>query len=319
MILVTGGTGFIGFNLVKALKRKGENVIILARKESNLSLFKGLDVKIITGDLNDIGSLKKATTGIDIVYNAAGMLGGPKVTYEQLYAVNVNGTSNLLKACKQNNVKRFIHISSVAAMGNIEQMATENSACKPLSDYDNAKYLSEKVVINSGIPWTIIRPSMVYGPGEKTNKSRMFRLIQKGYFKIIGDGNNLLSTIYIENLITGITLLAKKDEAINEIYILTDGKNYTQNEFVNAIADKLHVYRPMHIPFIAAYMAAFGFKLLSLIGIPQLLTKDRIKTLIGNHSFNIEKAKKMGYNPKISLEDGIERTINWYRQEGILK
>jgi len=294
-ILVTGGTGFIGSHLVNSLLAKGKKLRVLVRKTSNTTYLRKLNVEIFYGSLDDINSLIEATKGIKTVYHLAAMLGSPEITYKQLYDTNVKGTQNLIEACKKNKIKRFILISSVAAMGPAKHMADEKTKCNPVTDYDKTKYFSEIIVKKSNLDWTIIRPTMVYGPGEIRNKAKMFRLIQNKTFFIIGNGKNLMSLVYIDNLIKGIILVGESKKAIRQTYIISDRSPYTMNEFITVIAFKI-------------------------FGVSQLLSKDRIKNMTMNHSFNISKAiNELKYEPKISLDEGVKRTVQWYKEKEILK
>jgi len=319
-ILITGGTGFIGSHLVRALLAKGKKVRVLVRKTSNTANLRKLNVEIFYGSLDDINSLVEATKGIKTVYHLAAMLGSPEITYNQLYEVNVKGTENLIKACTKNKVKRFVLISSVAAMGPAKHMADERTKCNPKTDYDKTKYFSELVVKKSKLEWTIIRPTMVYGPGEIKNKAKMFRLIQKGMFFIIGNGKNLMSLVYVDNLVKGIVLAGESKNAIRQTYILSDRNPYTMSEFITTIAKHEKVRVPFHIPVWFAYLGTFCFRLLRFAGVPQLLSVDRIKNMTINHSFNISKAiKELDYNLETNLNESVKRTVQWYKEKGILK
>jgi len=319
-ILITGATGFIGSHLIDELLKKKEKVRILARKVNRDEKLKQHGLEIYSGSLENIDSLTEATKDVKTVYHLAAMLGGPDVTYKQLYNTNVVGTENLIRACVKNNVKRFVYISSVAAMGPTRHMADETTKCNPVTDYDKTKYFSEIAVRKSELDWTIIRPTMVYGPGEIRNKAKMFRLIQKGFFAIIGNGKNLMSLVYVDNLIKGIILAGESKSSVKQTYIISDKRTYTMNEFVETIAKNENVRMPVHLPVFIAYISALFFRILSIFKIPQLLSKDRIKNLTMNHSFDISKAiKELKYDPKISLDEGVKRTVQWYKEKGILK
>ncbi|MDD5087034.1 MAG: NAD-dependent epimerase/dehydratase family protein, partial [Candidatus Nanoarchaeia archaeon] len=116
-VLVTGATGFIGSNLVDELVKKKKKVRILTRKTNKTEKFESLGIEVFNGCLEDYDSLLNATKNIDAVYHLAAMLGSPEIPYKKIYDVNVKGTENLVRACEKNNVKRFVLISSVAAMG----------------------------------------------------------------------------------------------------------------------------------------------------------------------------------------------------------
>jgi nucleoside-diphosphate-sugar epimerase len=330
-ILITGATGFVGSHLTKALlKSKRNHLILLIRKSSKLTKIKDIieknksRVDIIYGDLNDYSALLRATKGTDIVFHSAAMLGSPEINFRQIHEANVLGTKNLVEASELNKVKRFVHISSVAVYGPIkytkDNPITETTKCNPLTDYDKTKFLSEVAVKKSSLEWTIIRPTMVFGPGETTNKAKMFQLIQKGWFKIIGNGENLMALVYIDNLIDGIIKASKSKKAVDETYVISDDHSYTMNQFIYTIAKHINVKKPVHIPYVIAATSVIGFKVLSLFGVPKLLSMDRIRSLTNHAEFSIAKAKsELKYNPKIDLDKGIKRTVDWYKKNKVLK
>lgn len=322
-ILVTGATGFIGFNLVLRLLKEKKKVRALVRKGSKLNKLKKLNLEIVYGSLEDINSLKRATKNIKKVFHCASLLGSPKITLRKILKVNVKGTENLLKACIANKVKRFIYFSSVAAMGDAGLNANEKTECKPTTFYDISKYKAELVVkeYSKKIGVIIIRPTTVYGPGEIRNKAKLFQLIKKKRFVIIGNGKNLISLVYIDNLIDVVILAANKKNAIWRVYIVSDKRSYTINEFIETIAKVENVKTPWHIPLWIAKLLAFFLETLSRItGTTPILYKERIKNLTKNSSFDISKAEKeLNYKPKISLEQGIRKTADWYKKQNIIK
>ena len=314
--LVTGGTGFIGSNVVNRLTKQRKKTLILTRKRIKKK-------NIIQTDLTK--KIRKLPKDIDIIYHCAGQLGGFNATYKQLYKSNVLTTKNLLESLLKINIERFIHFSSVSAMGPCKPYADEKVQCKPLTPYDKAKYESELVVKKygeeNGLPVTIIRPTMVYGPSEVKNKAKLFQLIQRQILPIIGNGKNLMSLVFIDNLIDGSFLAEKNKKAINQTYVISDEKPCTMNEFICTIARELKVRKPLHIPKVVAYSSAIFFETLArIVKKEPLLSFSRIRNLTSHHSFSIEKAKKeLGYKPKINLRQGIKKTIRWYKQKGILK
>jgi len=319
--IVFGATGFIGSNLANSLIKK-EETIAFVRKSSNTKILNP-KIKIMYGDLNNINSIQKIIQDNITIFNVSGLLGGPNISYKQLYNANVKCTENILKASKNKKIKRFIHFSSVAAIGNPSSIANEETKCNPISGYDKTKYESEIIVKKYckqyNISYTIVRPSFVYGPGEIKNKARMFTYIKKGIFRIIGNGNNLLSVIYIENLIHAINLIMKNKKSINKIYILAD-PTITMKEFVNAIAKTQNVKYPKHISLKSAILIADIFSLINkIIKIPSPLTKDRIRTLTLNRHFDTTKAiKELNFKPVINLEEAMKKTVKWYKNQGII-
>jgi len=318
--LVTGASGFVGVNLVRALSKK-DRVIAFVRKSSDTRFIKNLkDVRIVYGDILDKASIKEACKDVEVVYHAAGALGGFGIGYSHLRKINYEGTKNVAEAAID---KRLIHISSVAAMGPAPDNADESFAPNPVSAYDRAKHESEQAIKaleeENGLRSTILRPTMIYGPYELRNKRRMFELIARGRFFIIGNGKNLMSMLYIRNFVDA-SVLATRKSAIHQLYIISDGRPCTMNELVYTIADQLKVRRPIHVPKPFAYSAAsLMWAAAKLIKFDPPLTFSRINNLTSSHVFSIDKAKKeLGYAPRISLKEGVSNTISWYRDNNYL-
>ncbi len=323
-VLVTGATGFIGSHLVDALLARGAGVRILVRRSSNIEKFKRKDIEIVFGDIRDVASLKRATEDIDVVYHLAALLGEPNVTSEELREINVHGTEKILEVSVANNVKRFLYLSAGAVMGNSTQMADETVECNPSTPYAQSKYDAEQIALkymnDYNLPVTIVRSTMVYGPGEMHSKLKMVQMIKKGLFRIIGDGKNQVSWVYVDNIVQGIILASKKERAIGEIYIISDERPYTMNELVEAMAEELGVKTPGHVPkWIAVIVAVTLEGLSKIFKFSPPLFRDRIISLTANHSLDCSKARiDLGYKSNITLREGIKRTVKYYKESDML-
>ncbi len=324
-ILVTGATGFVGSNIACALLKQGYQVKALVRKTSNTKRLKRKKVTLVYGDILERKTLRVATNDVDIVIHAAGVLGGFRITVDELRLIHVQGTRNLLEAARDSGVKRFILISSIAAVGAVEFIADEKAISRPGTSYDKAKNEGEKLVKRfcrkEKINYTIIRPGFVYGAYEMKKKAKLFQLIQNQKFFIVGSGRNLMSFVYTENLNHGILLALTKKEAINNTYIISDKRPYEMNEFINTIATQLKVRKPLHIPRLIAYIMAIILELIALISKKEpLLSRERINNLTSSFGFSIKKAQQeLGYEPQFDLEQGIAKTIAWYRKNDVIK
>jgi nucleoside-diphosphate-sugar epimerase len=327
--LVTGSTGFVGQYLVKQLLAdEKRQVKCLARKNSNIGSLKKLGAEIVFGDITKPESLTNATADVDVVYHTAGYIEtGFRQHYDKLYKTNVEGTRNLLEASAKGNLKKFVYFSSMGAIGtrNVEGLVKEDVACEPDTQYGKSKCEAEKVVSNyfneSGLPVVIIRPSTVYGPGEKHNFLTLTRAVKNRKFMFIGDGSNLTSLCYVDNLVDAV-VLAEKKGANGGVYHVADGRPYSWKEIVLTIERELGIkVRIMHIPLGIARMGGSffeGISRLSSTSEPPLYS-GRVKTLSDNFAFNITKAKEeLGYVPRVSFEEGLRLTIQWYGSEGLL-
>lgn len=205
MILVTGGTGFIGRSLISALVNSGEQVRVLLRPSKTSPNFpKGISVEVAVSSFSDQRSLRAALKGVDTLYHFAGA--ERQGLNANLNQIDVEGTATLMRASKDSNLKRVFYLSHLGA---------DRGSAYPVM---KAKGIAENWIINSGIPYTILRSTTVYGPGDQFTVplTRLLR-ISPYFFLLPGDGSNLLQPIYIDDLITCILLSAADESKKNRI------------------------------------------------------------------------------------------------------
>jgi len=324
--LVTGATGFIGTHLVRVLVEKGRDVRCLVRKNSNKSGLEKLGVELAYGDLLDKQSLEEAVKEVDIVHHLAGEVYSFRV--RDYYKNNIDGTKNLLEACHDKKIIKFIYLSSIAAVGQNQSqnvLLNEESPCHPTTPYGKSKLAAEKLLLESfdihKVPIVIIRPPVVYGPGQPHVLTRLFRMIHDGKFKIIGNGNNIKSFCYIDNLIQGILLAEESDKSMGRIYFISDNETHTPNEMAQTIAIEGGVaLSKMHFPsFISSLSGYLLMVLEKLFGIYSI-SLYAIKIMTVDFGCDILRAKEeLGYYPNINLQEGIKRTVQWCREEGLFQ
>jgi len=320
---ITGINGFIGSNLASRLLQQGQQVSGLVRKTSDLSFLEGLSVKLFFGDLLNRPILDKGTEGVDVVYHVAGLASdwGP---IEEFRKINVEGTKNLLESSLKSGVKRFIFISSTAVhgFGGFRDANEESEMGDTFFPYCITKREAEELVNRyhreRGLPTLIIRPGNVFGPKDRTIFIKMAELLDKRQMVYINGGRALTCPTYIDNLIDAILLAVSRKDTIGETFIITDGLEITWKEYIDKIAEKLGVKRPLiSIPYPLAYSAgAVAEAFLRLFGSkrPPIVTRYRIANAGRDYHFSIEKARnKLGYKPKVPLDEAMERTVKWYR------
>jgi nucleoside-diphosphate-sugar epimerase len=322
-ILVTGGTGFIGSYLVDTLVSKGEDVRVLVRKTSKVERFENLGVDLVYGDITDKNTLKGIVRDVDVVYHLAAMGHVSAISdaaYRRFREINVSGTKNMAEECSNHLISKFIHFSSTAAMGLIEKpIVDESTPCRPSTPYQKSKYDSEKMILNyqraRNLPAVIIRPSMVYGPGGKSSEFlKICRIIKKGIFPQIGGGKNLTPIVHVDDVVRA-AILAVDGGIPGETYLITSEKSYELGVIAKLIADQLDVKRVNYrMPVSIAMSGAFIIELLaSIFNFSPIITRQNIKSTITDRVFSIDKAKReLEYKPRVSLEDGIKRTVDWY-------
>ncbi|MBI2557999.1 NAD-dependent epimerase/dehydratase family protein [Candidatus Woesearchaeota archaeon] len=320
-ILVTGGAGFTGSNLARKLLSKGYDVSVLARKSSDLSRLNGLRLKIINGDIRDKASADVAVKNADIVYHIAASYQDYKLKDKDYWDINVKGTKNLLDAAVKYKIRRFIHCSTVGVLGDIREIpANEGTAYNPGDIYQKTKAEAEKLALlyhkKYRLPVVVVRPAGIYGPGDK-RFLRLIKSIYKKRFFMIGKGDKLYHLTYIDDLINGFILAGAKKNATGQIYIIAGEKPVMMKDFVLTISKILKVpVNNLRLPLLPILILSWACdKLLRPLGMNPPLVPRRLDPFWKNRAFDISKAKKeLGYNPKTSLEEGLKKTIQWYKE-----
>lgn len=226
MILVTGGTGFIGRSLIRSLIQSGEQVRILLRPSKTSPNFpRGIAVEVAVSSFTDQRSLRAAIKDVRVVYHLAGAeRQGLKGNLNQ---VDVEGTSNLMQACKDSSVKRIMYISHHGA---------DRGSAYPVM---KAKGIAENWIINSGIPYTIIRTGAVFGPGDQFTESitRLLR-IAPGFIFVPEEGIALLQPLSIDDLVTCMVLAMEDDRMVNRSIAVGGIESISFREIVTLIMKK---------------------------------------------------------------------------------
>lgn len=323
---VTGATGFIGSHIIDNLIRKGIQVRALVRNNSNTVRLMNRGIEFVYGDVLDRSSLKKHIGDIDLVFSAFGILGQWGMPEETYRDINTKGVKNLIESCLDSGIKQFIHISSAGVLGPLPQgvVADESFPYNPSNIYEETKCEAEKEIISfakrEGLPFTVIRPEFVYGPGD-IHVLGLFKAVKVGKFFILGNGRSLLHPTYIDDLVQGISLCIDNKAAIGKIFLITGEHPISVEDLAKTIADELGVSLPkIKIPLFVANIAAVLFEWgTKVAGYEPLLTISRVKFFTENRSFSCRKAAdELGYVPRVNFREGVRRTVRWYRDNGYL-
>lgn len=325
-ILVTGGTGFIGGYFVPMLLEKGHKVRLIVRDEEKVKKQFGNKVEYHIGDVTDKESLKGCCDGIDVVFHLVAKSGNElptKENFELFRRINVGGTENILAEC--GNVKKFIYVSSTAAMGLVnDNPITEKSTCKPYLTYQVTKCEVEELIkkkCQEGFPGIIIRPTKVYGINEKEySYLTLAKLVKKGMFLKIGSGHNYTSNVYVSDFTQALTNLVDRG-VLGETYIISSDASIDFIESGKIISEELGAkLRVVKVPAcIMVAAAAVEERLFIMLGKNPIVTKRNIQMTIQDRVYDISKAKReIGYEPKMTMENGIRTVIRWYRDKGLI-
>jgi nucleoside-diphosphate-sugar epimerase len=324
-ILVTGATGFTGGHLCQRLAVTGNRVRALVRDPARAGNLCGWGVEIVSGDLRDADALRRAVRGVDTVYHVAAVYREAKLSRREMWAINVQGTKNLLDAAMEAGVQRFVHCSTIGVHGGIKNgPANEETPYGPGDEYQESKAGAERLVlqymVDGRIPCVVFRPTGIYGPRD-LRFLKLFRAIRHRRFIMLGSGEIHYHLIYIDDLIDGILLCGTSAQSLGGIYILGGESPVTLNDLVAMIAEAIGVRPPrLHFPVAPVYFAGLVCELVCKpFGIEPPLYRRRVDFFRKNRAFDVSKAKReLGFQPSIDLKTGIALTADWYRKQGLL-
>jgi nucleoside-diphosphate-sugar epimerase len=326
MNLVTGATGLLGSHIVEQLRRRGRPVRVLVRRGAERGWLETQGVEFADGDLTDVKSLATACQGVTTVYHAAARVGdwGP---WPDFVRISIDGTRHLIDAAIAAGVKRFVHISSISAYGHRNGEGQVFDETAPLgmnlykwSYYTRAKVEAEHIVWDrhkkGQIEVTVIRPSWIYGPRDRTSIARIMNLVRTRKAKLLGDGTNRLNTVYAGNVAECCILAADSPQAAGEGYNASDDGVITQKQMYDLIAKALgEPPVTKTAPYAIAYRFAFFLECLGHLfraKKPPMITRYSV-WLMGRRSFfKADKARtQLGWKPSVTYDVGVPMTVKW--------
>lgn len=312
--LITGGSGFLGINLIRYLLEKGHKVRSLDIVEFDYP--EKNKIEAVLGDIRDKNILDKVMKGVDIVVHAAAAL--PLYTAQEIMTTDVDGTRNVLEAAKKHKVERVIHISSTAVYGIPDHHPLyETDKVDGVGDYGKAKILAEEICFEfrkNGMCVPVIRPKSFIGP-ERLGVFALFYdwALDGRNFPMIGNGKNRYQLLDVEDLCDAIYLCATKDKkVVNDVFNIGAKRFTTMREDYQVVLDK----------------AGFGKRIVCFPAAPMIWTLRFLEALklsplykwvyetASKDSFvSIEKAQReLGFSPKYSNKDAFLRNFEWYKK-----
>lgn len=318
-VLVTGATGFVGSRLSELLatKEKAE-VTGIGRNLNRVSYLTTQGVTLKAVDILDTDALKKVVEGKDIIFHTAAVLDADPDTAQW---VNVEATENLIKLAGEAGVSRFIHVSTVGVYDMKNRNEVDEStplALEHPSTYPRTKAEAEIQAQDAAekfeIELSIVRPSMIYGPGHGIWTEGMFKNILEEKPVFLGDGSAHFNPVYIDDVVDALILCAKHPKAADESFNISADIT-TWREFMShygRVCDK----EPKGLPLFIARLMAFANK---IPGINTPIDQGFIEMANSYKRFPTQKASDLlGWEPKVTLEKGLKRTTQWLEDE-ILK
>lgn len=320
-IFITGATGYIGNRLAFRLADEGNTVHVLNRSKSKEKLLQHPNIKIFTGDISDIDSIRKAMHNCQQAYHLAGYVSVYAKDNSIFYRINVEGTKNVLDAACDMGIEKVCFTSTAGTLGPSANRPVEEEDERrgaPFSPYEDSKGKAEDVCRDYAkkgkMQVVIVNPPRVYGMGIESESNAVTKLIRwyiQGKWKLLpGNGKGTGSYVHLNDVVNGHILAMEKGRS-GERYIL-GGENLSYNKFfdlISALSGRKNRLIPLPVPLMVA--AGYAFMAFSKItGKPPLITPSWAKKFAHDWSLSSEKAKReLGYS-FISAREGFKKTID---------
>jgi nucleoside-diphosphate-sugar epimerase len=340
LTLVTGATGWLGTQLVQNLVKGFDNIPAMQNPDANRR------IRCLTLPADDLSRLKRISPGIEFssgdlgaadalrdfcrdaaggtVFHCAGLI-HPGRSVRELFRVNVTGTLNLLRAAEAAGVKRVVAMSSNSPLGTNpgpEHRFDESSPYHPYMNYGRSKMQMELLLKEfqqrGKMETVIVRSPWFYGPFQPERQSLFFRMIRDGKVPLVGNGENKRSMAYVENISQGMILCEKNAAANGQVFWIADAQPYTMNEIMATIENLLEkefsipvAHKRLRLPYLSGEIATWADRLIQGLGWYNQkvhVLSEMNKTI----ACSIDKAKTiLNYDPKISLTEGMRRSLKW--------
>jgi nucleoside-diphosphate-sugar epimerase len=313
---VTGGTGFIGSRVLKRLRDRGDDVVVLARSPDKAS---GLDAEVVQGDLGDADAIRRGVEGCQAVFHIAAdyRVGMPKSKREEMYDANVRGTERILDAAAAAGVERIVYVSTVNAFGNTNGRTVDESYSRDEGDgfvsyYDETKYAAHKLAADraaQGAPVVIVQPGLVYGPGDHAIVGELIDQASRGKMPAKAFPELGYNAVFVDDVADGIVLAHDKGR-VGESYVL-GGEITTQGKLIDKAAE-IGGEKPPRMtvpPVMLKAMIPIGRFVGPAMGLPpnfrEMISAAHNVTYLARD----DKAREeLGYRPR-DLETGLRETI----------
>ena len=325
--LVTGATGFIGSNLARQLARDGQRVRVLVRRPEKLKTVGLKPDEVVKGDITDPDAVGRALEGVHRVYAIAGTFREPNLGDADYRRVNVEAVRIMMQQAAEQGATRVVHCSTCGVHGNVPrgESIDEDQPFRGVGIYEETKAAGDRLARELGeqlgVEAVVVRPTQVYGPGD-TRLLKLFKMTDKDRPLMIGDGSGGYHLVHIDDLVQGLMLAGQHPDAAGQAFLIGGGQVPTVRELFLALGE-IHGregQRLRHIP--AAPVMAAGVICETLcrpLNISPPIYRRRVEFFTNHRSFSIDKARRvLGYEPRVDMVDGLQRTAAWYRQQGLL-
>lgn len=321
-IAVIGGSGFVGSRLIGLLQAvPGIELLNIDKQQSEL-----YPHLTRLADVLDVQRLTELLVDIDVVVLLAAEHKDNVTPASLYYRVNVDGMRNTLQAMESNGVSRLVFTSSVAVYGLNKTNPTESHPVDPFNDYGRSKWQAECVLqewYETHQDWNIniLRPTVIFGEGNRGNVYNLLRQITSGRFLMIGNGENRKSMSYVGNVVSFIAFLIENKKEGYQVFNYIDKPDFTMNDLVYHVGDVLNKHIPAtHFPYWLGMLGGYGFDILGkLTGKKLSVSSVRVKKFCAVTQFDSVQVRKTNFKPTFTLGEGLARTLQYEFDSGVKK
>jgi nucleoside-diphosphate-sugar epimerase len=319
VILITGGTGFIGRALIQALAPRGQRMAVLTRDPARLSIRTG-QIAVRQGDVLDPRSLVAALEGITTIIHLAAALPDSGLPPSTAWRINVEGSTNLARAAAQHDIAQFVHGSSAGVYGDgfTTEPRRESSPLAPRTWYEQSKAEAERAIAGelsgSSVAWTVLRSTGVHGPGRLAS-ARFYRRIRRRPVWVHGPATVIVHPTSVHDVVAAIGLTIGRTDLGGEVINIAGPRALTYPDLIALVASRMGVrVSQFQVPGRLARILAR----LAPPGSSRGRGLERFTRAVVNRSLDTGKAERLiGYAP-YPLDAGIDETIAWARRERLL-
>lgn len=325
-VFITGASGFLGTNLSKQLLAQGHEVTAMILPSESSDVFNFIDnknsFKIVRSDITERASLEDVFNGHDAIIHLAATV-GYGVSWELCQKINVDGTANVVTEAVRQRVPRIIHMSSVSVYGRYnEDVITEDTPFKKINDpYGDTKIDSEiimrQICQDNSIDLTILRPTVIYGKGEKKFFPKLMDNLLSGKAKFIGDGKNRVDLIHISDVVNFIISILSDTRSYGQAYNLANDKSLNWEEMLNYLSDLAKIPRPQsRIAYPLAFAVAWGMEIMGKFSKKEPRLNRYSVRVVGKHyDYSHQKSiDQLGFIPQVDLRTGLADCLKNYQR-----
>jgi predicted dehydrogenase/nucleoside-diphosphate-sugar epimerase len=293
-VFITGATGFIGSQVAMACRQRGVDVVGLARPGSFVDVLRRLGCRVVVGDMDDVDALRSGARGASAVVHLAAATSEGTLDPAVSERVNVGGMANLIAACQQEGVRRLVSVS------------TQSTKRDTQGAYGRTKQRADELLMGSGLDWTILKPTLVYGPGRKGIFAKLVALVQGlPCVPVIGDGQCRTQPVFVGDVAAAVVASLTRDGSIGRVYDIAGADRFTFDEFIARIQTALQQRKKtVHVPvWLALSIARLG----GLIMPRPPVTQDNVLGVTQETQVDLEPARRdLDFRP-IGFEEGLRR------------